>query len=27
MLRNRAKVVNYLAEEIVKAGGVPPHAG
>ena len=27
MLRNRSKVVNHLAEEVVKAGGVPPHAG
>jgi len=26
-LRNRAKVVNHFAEEIVKAGGVPPNAG
>jgi parvulin-like peptidyl-prolyl isomerase len=27
MLRNRSKVVNHLAEEIVKVGGVPPHTG
>jgi peptidyl-prolyl cis-trans isomerase SurA len=27
MLRNRSKVVNHLAEDIVKAGGVPPHSG
>jgi len=27
MLRNRAKVVNHLAEGVVKAGGVPPNAG
>jgi peptidyl-prolyl cis-trans isomerase SurA len=27
MLRNRAKVVNHLAEDIVKAGGIPPNAG
>jgi peptidyl-prolyl cis-trans isomerase SurA len=27
MLRNRSKVVNHLAEEVVKAGGVPPNAG
>ncbi|MFZ0963458.1 MAG: peptidylprolyl isomerase [Terriglobia bacterium] len=24
MLRNRSKVVNHLAEEVVKAGGIPP---
>jgi len=27
MLRNRSKVTNHLAEEVVKAGGVPPNAG
>ena len=27
MLRNRSKVVNHLAEEVVKAGGVPSNAG
>ena len=27
MLRNRSKVVNHLAEEVVKAGGIPPNAG
>jgi peptidyl-prolyl cis-trans isomerase SurA len=27
MLRNRSKVVNHLAEEVVKANGVPPTAG
>ena len=27
MLRNRSKVVNHLAEEVVKANGVPPNAG
>ncbi len=27
MLRNRSKVVNHLAEEVVKAGGVPNPAG
>ena len=27
MLRNRSKVVNHLAEEVVKAGGVPPNGG
>jgi len=26
-LRNRSKVVNHLAEQVVKAGGIPPHAG
>jgi peptidyl-prolyl cis-trans isomerase SurA len=26
-LRNRSKVVNHLAEDIVKAGGVPPNRG
>jgi peptidyl-prolyl cis-trans isomerase SurA len=27
MHRNRAKVANHLAEEVVKVGGVPPNAG
>ncbi|MGO8785808.1 MAG: peptidylprolyl isomerase [Terriglobia bacterium] len=27
MLRNRTKVVNHLAEDVVKAGGIPPNAG
>ena len=27
VLRNRAKVVNYLAEDVVKAGGIPAHGG
>jgi peptidyl-prolyl cis-trans isomerase SurA len=27
MLRNRSKVVNHLAEEVVKAGGIPPNGG
>ncbi len=26
-LRNRSKVANYLAEDVVKAGGVPAHKG
>jgi peptidyl-prolyl cis-trans isomerase SurA len=27
MLRNRSKVVNHFAEEVVKASGLPPNAG
>jgi peptidyl-prolyl cis-trans isomerase SurA len=27
MLRNRSKVINHLAEEVVKTGGVPPSGG
>ncbi len=27
MLRNRSKVVNHFAEEVVKANGLPPNAG
>jgi peptidyl-prolyl cis-trans isomerase SurA len=27
VLRNRSKVSNHLAEQVVKAGGVPPNGG
>ena len=27
MLRNCSKVVNHLAEDVIKAGGIPPVGG